>query len=123
VNPSVSTTYTVTIISEEGCEYVRFVPVIVKTFTEIFVPNAFSPNGDGNNDFFVYIARGIFKLESFKVFSRWGEMVFRTDVPEIGWSGTFNGQPMSVGAYVYEIRGSDSENQSIVFKDNFTLIR
>lgn len=123
VNPVESTTYTVIITTERGCVFTKTIPVIVINAIKIFVPNAFSPDGNNNNDIFVYIAQGNFKLESFKVFNRWGEIVFKTETEGIGWNGRFNGMLESTGTYVYEIKGTDAENNSIIVKGNVTLIK
>ncbi len=123
VNPSESVTYTVVVTTDNGCVFTKTVPVIVINAIKIFVPNAFSPDGNNNNDIFVYIAQGNFKLESFKVFNRWGEMVFETATEGIGWNGRFNGALEPTGAYVYEIKGADAENNPIIVKGNVTLIK
>lgn len=123
VNPTESTTYTVVITTDKGCVFTKTIPVSVRNSVNIFVPNAFSPDGNNNNDIFVYIAQGIFKLESFKVFNRFGELIFKTESERIGWDGKFNGMPEPPGTYVYEIKGADAENNPIVVKGNVTLIK
>ena len=59
----------------------------------VFIPNAFSPNGDDNND--VLLVRGIFiEKMIFRIFDRWGELVFESENPQIGWDGTFRGKKL-----------------------------
>lgn len=69
------------------------------------IPNAFTPNGDGNNDTF-QIVGSLDQITSFtmQVFSRWGHMVFETTDPNEGWDGIYNGTPCPVGTYLWIIR-------------------
>ena len=72
----------------------------------IFLPNAFTPNGDDLNDFFE--AKGqFFQNFSMKIFNRWGELIFVSDNPDVGWDGTFNGKPMPEATYVYRVDVTD----------------
>ena len=88
----------------------------------LWVPDAFSPNGDGINDTFT--ARGLF-LQTFKmtVFSRWGEPLYRSESADQGWDGTFNGQAMGQGTYVYAIEAYDSRGIGFVKRGAFQLLR
>jgi gliding motility-associated-like protein len=84
------------------CKY----PVSVSFDERIYLPTAFSPNGDGIDD--VFTAYGKYhQIESLQVFNRWGGMVWdvRGDVP---WDGTFKGQPAQAGVYVYLLRYTDT---------------
>ena len=79
-------------------------------------PNAFSPNGDGVNDFFAPIVQCPFPAYSFQVFNRWGQLVFETDSPKESWDGTFNGQPAPSEVYFYRLsfqpfRGEPAERR------------
>ncbi|MCY7352294.1 MAG: gliding motility-associated C-terminal domain-containing protein [Cytophagaceae bacterium] len=91
---------------------------------KLFVPDAFSPNGDGINDTFT--AKGQF-IESFKmsVFNRWGEPLYQTDSiqPDQGWNGTFGGQPLAEGSYVYRIEIQDSTGETFVKRGALLLRR
>lgn len=72
----------------------------------IFLPNAFTPNGDGSND--VFEARGqFFQTFSMKIFNRWGELIFVSDNADVGWDGTFNGKLMPEATYVYRVDVTD----------------
>lgn len=88
----------------------------------LFVPDAFSPNGDSIND--TFSVQGIF-IKSFKmtVFNRWGVPLFRTDAAEPGWDGTFNGQPADAGSYSYTIQAEDFRGESFVKRGSFLLLR
>lgn len=74
----------------------------------VFIPNLFTPNGDGNNDFFVVYGEGFESLE-LKIYNRWGVLVFYSrDVEEItttGWDGTYNGTPQTAGTYLWKLNG------------------
>ncbi len=71
-----------------------------------FVPNAFSPNGDGLNDVF-RVEGGNFKLLMFDIYNRYGQRIFNTNTPARGWDGTFNGERCDIGTYYYYIRYTD----------------
>lgn len=88
----------------------------------LFVPEAFSPNGDGINDTFV--VKGIF-LQNFRmrIFNRWGESVFQSDSAEGGWDGTINGQAATEGNYVYSIEVEDVRGERFVKRGGFLLLR
>ncbi len=121
--PSQTTTYTVTVTTDEGCQFTRAVVVVVKNETFILIPNAFSPNGDGFNDRFNFIVRGIFNLKNFQIFDRWGNTVFQTNVADQGWDGTYKGTPGDLGVYVYLIEGIDVNGKSFVKYGNVSLLR
>jgi gliding motility-associated-like protein len=90
----------------------------------IRMPNAFTPNHDGQNDVFKVIAKNI-RLESFQIYDRWGQMVFQTSDMNAGWDGNFQGQPMSIGNYVYWLTYYDCNHVSTpeIIKGNIILIR
>ena len=94
----------------------------------MFVPNTFSPNGDGMNDRFFPRGTGVFNIKSLRIFNRWGQEVFeRTNfLPNRetdGWDGTFKGLPIESDVYVYMLEVI-CENKSIIpFKGNVTLLR
>ncbi|MBL1279020.1 MAG: gliding motility-associated C-terminal domain-containing protein [Fluviicola sp.] len=88
----------------------------------LFVPNAFTPNGDGEND--VLYVRGplILKME-FRIYDRWGEMVFESFERPFGWDGTFRGKLMNPDVYDYYLKVTCIDNMEAIIKGNFTLIR
>lgn len=94
----------------------------------IFIPNTFSPNGDGMNDVFYPRGKGLFKIRSMKIFNRWGEIVFSksefaANDASAGWNGTFNGKQLTADVYVYTIEVVCDNNQIIPLKGNLTLLR
>jgi gliding motility-associated-like protein len=88
---------------------------------EIFVPEAFSPNSDGNND--KVFVRGSIKEFTFSVFNRWGELVFKTKNQTEGWDGSFRGKELDAGVFVYYLIGVDNAGNSINNKGNITLVK
>jgi gliding motility-associated-like protein len=94
----------------------------------IFIPNTFSPNGDGMNDVFYARGRGLFSLKEVRIFDRWGEQVFErhniapNDVTQ-GWDGTYKGMKASADVYVYVMDIVCSNNTIISVKGNVTLLR
>jgi gliding motility-associated-like protein len=96
--------------------------IVVPDCGEIFVPTAFSPNGDGTND--VLYVRGIcLKDVNFLIFNRWGEKVFESNDQAKGWDGTYKGELMNSGVFVYRIEGRTYEGKPFSAKGNVTLIR
>ncbi len=94
----------------------------------IYIPNSFTPNQDGKNELFYIKGKGIGIIQSFRVFNRWGDMVFERKNFEIddrsaGWDGRKNGQPLPVGSYVYiaEMRCEDGGNP-IIKKGTVTIV-
>lgn len=89
---------------------------------DIFVPNTFTPNGDGNND--VLYVRGLPITELlFRVFDRWGEKVFETDDRSEGWDGTFKGREVDPAVYVWYLDATCADHRSIFMKGNVTVVR
>lgn len=101
-----TTQYTVTGVNQYGCSSTAFVKVIASKegIPRFVVPNAFTPNGDRNNDCFGIQRWGNAKVEEFAVYNRWGQLVFKTVDPSRCWDGTFNGKPQDAGGYIYVIK-------------------
>jgi len=96
---------------------------IFKTNPQIFVPTGFTPNGDGLNDYLKPIAVGIDKIEYFRVYNRWGQLVFSTTVNGLGWDGTIGGKPQTTNTYVWMVKAVDYTGKSVFQKGTATLIR
>ncbi|HMN33020.1 MAG TPA: gliding motility-associated C-terminal domain-containing protein [Chitinophagaceae bacterium] len=122
--PSVSTRYFVTASTEAGCSVIDSVDVLVSPESIIELPNAFSPGaGTSINDELRIIVKGIVKLNSFKLFNRWGEEVFSTSDIEKGWNGQYKGKPQPIGVYVYVIDAVSQSGKRFYKQGNVTLIR
>jgi gliding motility-associated-like protein len=116
--------YKVKVYNEAGCVDSAFITVkIFKTNPSIFVPNAFTPNGDGRNDLIRPIGAGVQKINYFRIFNRWGQMVFSTSVNGHGWDGTINGVPQNTGTYVWIVSAIDYLGKPYFGKGTVTLIR
>ncbi|CAN5192282.1 hypothetical protein BH09BAC2_BH09BAC2_13470 [soil metagenome] len=89
----------------------------------LYVPNAFTPDGDGRNDIFKPIAVGIKQINYFRVYNRWGQLVFLTNQINKGWDGTFKGKPQDAAAYVWMVEGVDYTGRVINQKGSVVLIR
>lgn len=129
--PLNTTTFEVRVTDPTGCEATDEVTVSVAKFRDLYIPNAFSPNGDGDNDFFtLYGGPDVELIQSLQIFDRWGNLVFAgQDLPPgtegevLGWDGTFKGEDMNTAVFTYvaEVRFIDQE--VIVYKGDLTLMR
>jgi gliding motility-associated-like protein len=116
--------YRVYVYDEAGCVDSSFITVkIFKTEPQVFVPSAFTPNKDGKNDLFRPIAVGLTKIEYFRVFNRWGQLVFSTTINGHGWDGKINGMEQGTGTFVWLVKGVDYTGKSVFHKGTVTLIR
>ncbi|HMU45755.1 MAG TPA: PKD domain-containing protein [Chitinophagaceae bacterium] len=107
-----------------GCADSAFVTVrVFKTNPYIFVPTAFTPNGDGLNDVIRPIAVGIEKINYFSIYNRWGQRVFITSVNGQGWDGRINGRTQGSGVFVWMVSAVDYLGNHIFLKGTVTLIR
>ena len=124
--PDETTDYTITITNEEGCFAERDVRVtVINPDCEepfVFIPTAFSPNNDGEND--ILFVRGN-NLESltFVIYNRWGQEVFQTENKEFGWNGTFKGEFLPPDVYGYYLKAKCFNGQDYFKKGNISLIR
>lgn len=104
--PLETTTYTVTITDENGCVQDADVAVVVKNDYELFLPNAFSPNGDGRNDVWAPIDFGSVRDIDITIFDRWGGTVFSSNSVSKGWDGTSKGKVVYSETFVYVVKGT-----------------
>ncbi len=90
----------------------------------LLLPNAFSPNGDGNNENFNLVYKGIESLEQFVIFNRWGEKIFDAGGNlDTGWDGTYKGTNQPLGVYVYYVKAKTYEGEEMAISGKVTLIR
>ncbi|HYV91962.1 MAG TPA: choice-of-anchor L domain-containing protein [Chitinophagales bacterium] len=125
--PQDTIVYYVIVTSPEGCKTIDSVVVNVRWDALVLVPSGFSPNNDGHNDFSRLLVRGIFSLDHFYIYNRWGEIVFHTSdltfAENTGWDGKYKGTEEPVGVYVYLVMGTDHSGNSIQREGNVTLVR
>lgn len=116
--------YIVSVYNEVGCFDTASVKVTVfKTNPYIFVPNAFTPNNDGLNDVLRPIAVGIKQIKYFRIFNRWGQMVFSTTTNGHGWDGSIGGSKQGSNVYVWMAEATDYLDRPLQLKGTVTLIR
>lgn len=116
-------TYLVTVSDIIGCRGTASIRIKTYKGPEIYVPNAFTPNGDGRNDVLKAIAIGFRSFDYFTVMNRWGEKVFTTNNPSRGWDGTYKGVLQNQGNYVWIARGTDYLGNIVERKGYSILIR
>lgn len=121
--PSVTTTYILTVTDSLGCTDTDTVTVFVDIQCgDLFLPTAFSPNGDGEND--VYCVRSnCIKTMQFEIYNRWGELVFTTTDPEICWDGMWRDKPCEAAVFTFFLRGEMLDGSSIDQQGNITLMK
>ncbi|MBN8672125.1 MAG: gliding motility-associated C-terminal domain-containing protein [Chitinophagales bacterium] len=128
-SPRRTTEYKVNVTDRYGCEGSDNITVRVLCENgQIFIPNTFTPNGDGINDMFFPQGKGLDYVKSFRVYSRWGELVFSRDDmkindPASGWDGTFKNTPLKPDVFVYVIRAYCESGELIELKGDISLVR
>jgi gliding motility-associated-like protein len=115
--------YQVTASTIAGCKGEGYVRIKVYTGPDIYVPTGFTPNSDGKNDKFTPFPVGIASINYFRVFNRWGQLLFSTNKLNDGWDGKFGGVEQPGGVYVWIAEGMTKGNKVISKKGTVTLIR
>jgi gliding motility-associated-like protein len=127
-DPKNTTTYSIRVTDANGCVNKDEITIIVVCNDKnVFIPNTFSPNGDGNNDQFYPRGKGLFAIQSMRIFNRWGEMVFQKNNlfpndPTAGWNGRYNGRLANPDVYTYIIEIVCENSQIITYKGNIALL-
>lgn len=129
VHPTGQTQYNVLVKNPGGCTSTARTTVYVTCGNgNIFIPNTFSPNGDGNNDNFYVRGTGLYNIKSMRIFNRWGELIFTKasifpNDPNAGWDGTYKGVALNPDVFVYTIEVQCENNQTLMYKGDITLIK
>ena len=128
--PTESARYTLQLKDSLGCTAEASTLIIVNRESNVFIPTAFSPNGDGPNEIFYVFAdeRNVEQIVSFQVFSRWGETVHEffgipANAPDFGWDGNYRGQPMNPGVFAYVVKVKMIDGRTETFRGDVTLQR
>ncbi len=121
-SPEISTKYVVNGISSWGCLAEDSLNIFISNESLLAMPNAFSP-GNGPNNTFKILKKGIASLHYFRIFDRWGVKVFETTDINQGWDGTLNGTPQPFGVYVYDVDAVTSTGREFMKHGNVTLIK
>lgn len=115
--------YQVTASTAAGCKGEGYVSLKVYNGPELYTPSGFTPNGDGLNDLFYPFPVGIRSINYFRVFNRWGQLVFSSTALYKGWDGKMQGVEQPSGTYVYMAQGVDKNGKLLTRKGTVTLIR
>ncbi len=127
--PEYDINYTVLVTNENGCRAEDDVTIVVEKIRRVFLPTGFSPNADGFNDFFyVQGGEGTEAVQLFRIYDRWGELVFErreTELnnPEKGWDGTFRGKAMNSNVFVWTALVRFTDGATILYKGDVSLLR
>ncbi|MBK8563934.1 MAG: gliding motility-associated C-terminal domain-containing protein [Saprospiraceae bacterium] len=124
-NPKKTTGYTLQVIDGNGCIIEKQLLIVVLTLCEepfIFIPTGFTPNGDGKNDMFKVFGNDLTEANLI-VYDRWGEQVFESNDPSIGWDGTYKGKQLPPDVYGFYAIVKCEDGQSFAKKGNVTLMR
>lgn len=120
--PELTAQYTLTAIDESGCNASATTTVAVIIDKTIYIPNAFSPNGDGENDMFFAFVKDVNRF-SMKVFDRWGELIFASEDKNGFWDGTYKGKQLPPSVFVYYAQFEFPDGQKVNKKGTLTLIK
>jgi gliding motility-associated-like protein len=122
--------YRILVVTNEGCRDDAPLLLRVNKQVNVYIPNIFSPNSDGENDGFTVYAdiRGVKQVKLFQIYSRWGEQVFvrenfQPNDPTLGWDGRFRGQDMNPAVFVYYAVVEFIDGQEVLFKGDVTIER
>ncbi len=124
-----TTQFNVTATNQYGCQDSAHVIIdVLCDKSQVFIPNTFTPNGDGQNDVFYPRGIGIKVVKSFRIYNRWGQLVFERDDIQLndehsGWDGTFNGAKPVPDTYIYAMDAVCDNGSPIDWKGDVTLIR
>ncbi len=126
VSPTITTEYCV-YVTDNNCIDSACITIYVEIpCTDLYIPNAFSPNNDGKNDI-LYVRGNCIKEMRLIIYNRWGEKVFEYSGPEMnsgqGWDGMYNGKKANTGVFVYTLEATLRDNTPFTKKGNISLIR
>lgn len=121
-DPTTTTDYIVFVTDANGCSDTDTVKITVEEEFVLFLPDAFSPNGDGNNEILFVRGSGLENFV-FRLYDRWGEMVFETSDVNFGWDGIYKGVALNEGVFVYVFEGNFIGQEVFEQKGNITLHR
>ncbi len=130
VMPLEAQLYSINVVDVNGCSGSDEILVDVDKNRNVYIPNIFTPDGDGFNDIFtVFTGTGVEVIRSMRVFDRWGEQVFEAmdiipagDFSTIGWDGRFNGKIMNPGVFVYLIEVEFTDGVLLLYRGDVTIM-
>ncbi len=128
IRPIQSNTYTLRVVDANGCIGEDEIFISVDRKRKVYIPNAFSPSSVFNSTFKVFTGAGVSQVNFIRIYDRWGELVYTADSlsPELGgsgeWDGTFRGQPVQSGTYVYLVEVAFQDNVKLLYRGDITVI-
>ena len=122
VTPEQYITYFVTATDDLGCSDIDSVHIVVKTYDDIYIPSAFTPNDDGLNDTFKPTVGLQFNLVNFSVYNRWGQLVFSTSQKGKGWDGKLNNHLQASDIYVWSIKAVTKQGKKQINKTGTVIL-
>ncbi len=128
--PNVTTTYSVNASTIEGCtgSGAITIKVLCDQATQVFIPNTFTPNGDGLNDRFYLSGRGLTVIKHMAIYNRWGELVYegnniQPNNPGQGWDGTFRGEIVAPDVFMYVVEVECTAGELFKLKGDISIVR
>ena len=115
--------YNIDIKDSVGCVVTDKQTVWLFSGSDVYIPTAFSPNGDGANDILKPLYVGISRIQFLRIFDRWGKLVFETSDMNKAWDGNLNGSPLPIDTYAWIVSGFGENGKEVLRKGNVTLIR
>jgi gliding motility-associated-like protein len=115
--------YTINIKTNTGCVTVDTQLVKVIKGVDIYVPTAFTPNGDGLNELLRPTLMGVKELQYFRIYNRWGQLLFETRTKREGWNGRLNGAPQATAAVVWELQALGVDGKIYTKRGTSVLVR
>ena len=124
-----TTTYTVQVTDSLGCSATDEITITVDKSRDVYIPNVFTPNGDGINDnFMIFGGIGVTQIEVLKIYNRWGELLFEAsnfqpNDPFFSWDGKLKGKSLNPSVFVYFAEISFFDGVTIPYKGDVTLLK
>jgi gliding motility-associated-like protein len=129
VAPSISNVYSVWVSTGDGCIATASIYIQVEKGNQVYAPTIFSPDGNGNNDFYtLFTGEEVASIQVLQIYDRWGNMVFENsdfppNEPSLGWDGNFNGSPMDPAVFAFHAELVYKDGRVEILKGDFVLMR
>jgi gliding motility-associated-like protein len=120
--------YTLVVTDNNDCDATAQVQVLVNRRRNVYAPNVFSPNEDGENDFFMIFGKGVQEIQSLQIYDRWGSQLFigehlAANDEQVGWDGRYRGSAMTPAVFVWWAKVEFVDGAVEVFYGDVTLVR
>jgi len=121
--------YQIRIVDQNGCDGSDIVQIILNKQRNVYIPNAFSPNNDGINDFFqVSTGTGVNRINYLRVYDRYGTLLYTQEDflpggPTDGWNGEHKGRDLNMGTFVYVAEVLFQDNTTLIYRGGVNLVR